>query len=178
MYRNNMAFSVILRTIWLHRNNMIFQGKVWDPSPVFELAESRVSQWAKAKWPAMCSSSVYLPCDPTCVSVLKEKLSAKSFCVWVRPPVGSLKFNVDGAAKDCPGLVGLGGMLRDCSRNVKLLFSKSLGIDDSNLSEIMTMKDAFVFFFATFSWASSHSLIIELNSMSAVKWCNNLEIAS
>lgn len=88
--------------------------------------------------------------------------------------MGFLRFKANGTSRGCPSLACMGGVLKDCSGNAKLLFSKSLGIDDSNLSKIMAIKEAFVLFVA-FSWASSHSLIIEFDSMNVVKWCNNLK---
>ncbi|EOY32139.1 Uncharacterized protein TCM_039685 [Theobroma cacao] len=109
----------------------------------FKLAKLRVSQWAKAKWPATCSLIVDLIYDPSYISVAKGKPSAKSSCAWVRPPMNILKFNVDGAARCCLGPAGMGDVLRDS---------------------------------ASF-WASSRSLIIESDSMNAVRWCNNLETA-
>ena len=46
-------------------------------------------------------------------------------------PSGVLKFNVDGATRGKPGLVGIGGVLRNHKGEVMYMFSKHVGIKDS-----------------------------------------------
>ena len=58
------------------------------------------------------------------------------------PPRGLLKFNVDGATRDKPGLAGIGGVLRNDKDEVLLLFSKSVGIRDSNEVEVLAILEA------------------------------------
>ncbi|XVE66909.1 hypothetical protein DITRI_Ditri08aG0118000 [Diplodiscus trichospermus] len=52
-----------------------------------------------------------------------------------RPPEGFLKFNVDGASAGNPGMGGIGGVLRDHSSKINLVFSKHIGVTDSSVAE-------------------------------------------
>ncbi|XVF83648.1 hypothetical protein PTKIN_Ptkin16aG0506800 [Pterospermum kingtungense] len=66
---------------------------------------------------------------------------------WSKPSQGCMKFNVNGSAKAQPaGAAGIGGVLRDHNANVKLLFSESVGIVDSNLAELLAVLKALTLF--------------------------------
>lgn len=47
---------------------------------------------------------------------------------WSVPPIGSLKFNVDGAAKGKSGLERIGGVLRSDKGEVILMFPMNEGV--------------------------------------------------
>ncbi|XVF41503.1 hypothetical protein PTKIN_Ptkin01aG0284700 [Pterospermum kingtungense] len=61
------------------------------------------------------------------------------------------------------------GVLKDHEGSLKLVFSKSIGDADSNLAEIKAVREAFKLFPAS-QWSQSHKLLIESNSLNAVKW--------
>ena len=63
-------------------------------------------------------------------------------------------------------------MLRDNTAAVKLVFSKAIGVADSNVAELLVVREA-LSVFATSRWASSHRLIIECDSSNVVKWVTN-----
>ncbi|XVF18913.1 hypothetical protein REPUB_Repub11eG0064600 [Reevesia pubescens] len=52
-----------------------------------------------------------------------------------------------------------------------MVFSKSIEIADSNSAEYFAIKEAFTIFSAS-KWMSSHGLIVESDSINAVKWFN------
>ena len=89
------------------------------------------------------------------------------------PSPASMKFNVDGSARGKPGAAGIGGVLKDSNAFVKAVFSKSIGVADSNLAELLAVCKALKVFAAT-RWASSFSLIIESDSSNVVNWMLNL----
>lgn len=62
------------------------------------------------------------------MGVCKRKMKVS----WRFPSKGTLKFNVDGAAKGKPGLVGIGGVLKNHKGEIMYIFSKQVGIKDSN----------------------------------------------
>ncbi|EOX93244.1 Uncharacterized protein TCM_002089 [Theobroma cacao] len=169
--RCNRVCNIAGQTLWLHHNNMVFNEKFWDADQVFDLVKFRVNSWAKAKRPTISSSIKNMIQDPSTSRVPTTLKSAKIACDWVKPPMCFLQFNVDGATKGCPGEATIGRALRNCNDNVRILFSKSLGISDSNLSKIKVIKEAFALFAAS-PWSLSHSLIIESDSTKAIKWCN------
>lgn len=65
-------------------------------------------------------------CGPT-----KERMSI----LWSPPPLDSLKFNVDGK----PGPAGIGGVLCNSNGEVLFMFSKNVGICDSNEPEVLAI---------------------------------------
>ena len=60
-------------------------------------------------------------------------------------------------------------MLRDDFENVKIVFSKAVGIIDSNLVELLAVRETFIVF-AVSKWAKTHSLLIESDSSNVVNW--------
>ncbi|XVE86926.1 hypothetical protein DITRI_Ditri18aG0074600 [Diplodiscus trichospermus] len=83
--------------------------------------------------------------------------------------MGWLKFNVDGAMQGQPGLEGIGGVLRNHESRVLMVFSKSIGLVNSNMVEILAVKEA-LSLFLSLQWSQSSSLIIESDSLNVVKW--------
>ena len=63
-------------------------------------------------------------------------------------------------------------MLRDCNASVKAVFSKSIGVADSNMAELLAVREALQLFVVT-RWTPSHKLIIESDSSNVVKWLSN-----
>lgn len=61
---------------------------------------------------------------------------------WRPPPLGTLKFNVDSAARGKLGPTGMGGVLRNCKGEVLFLFSKHVGVKDSNEAGTLTILEA------------------------------------
>ncbi|EOY20435.1 Uncharacterized protein TCM_046029 [Theobroma cacao] len=76
-------------------------------------------------------------------------------CDWGKPSTGFTKFNIDGAARGCPSPFGMGGAMHIHEKHVKILFSKPLGHGDSNMAEILAIKQAF-YLFVAFSWDHDH----------------------
>lgn len=68
---------------------------------------------------------------------------------WEPPLIDSVKVNVDGAAPSETGKANIGGLLRDVDGRIKALFYKSIGIYDSNLVEILTIRKTFFIFAAS-----------------------------
>ena len=92
--------------------------------------------------------------------------------MWVSPPLNFMKFNVDDFAKGKPRLADIGGVLRDWKVAVKVVFSKPIGVADSNVAELLTVLEALRIFVAS-RWALSHKLIIESDSSNVVNWVIN-----
>ncbi|XVF07321.1 hypothetical protein REPUB_Repub06bG0128200 [Reevesia pubescens] len=75
---------------------------------------------------------------------------------WEAPPHRFLKFNVDGfvMGKLEPG--GIGGVLRNEDGIMLLVFSKSVGIVDSNTSEFLRSKRPL-----RFLWVLNEALLMD-----------------
>lgn len=69
---------------------------------------------------------------------------SKRKVAWCPPPLGVLKFTMDGAAHSKLGLVGIDGVLRNHKGEVQNMFSKHIGIKDSNEVEVLAIWKLFV----------------------------------
>lgn len=92
--------------------------------------------------------------------------------MWEEPPLGSLKFNIDAACKGCMGEAGIRGVLKDDKGSMLLIFSKVVGVMDSNAAELMALWEGFQIIVAS-DWARSHNIIFESNSHNAIIWVLN-----
>lgn len=69
---------------------------------------------------------------------------------WVSLCSGALKFNVDGAAREKPGLAGVSGVLRNSEGAVMALFSRHVGCIESNEAEVVAILEALWMFVSSF----------------------------
>ncbi|XXG44210.1 hypothetical protein AAC387_Pa01g4073 [Persea americana] len=82
-------------------------------------------------------------------------------------PRGFLKFNVDGAARKKPGPAGVEGVLAYILQgNVLLMFSKKVGIKESNETEVLAILEALRLFFSSFR----EKLLAESDSSNEGPW--------
>ncbi|XVE78048.1 hypothetical protein DITRI_Ditri13aG0112900 [Diplodiscus trichospermus] len=81
-------------------------------------------------------------------------------------------WDVDGSSLGKPGPAGIGGILRDHLGNELIRFSRSVGMSESNVAELLAIREAFVLYVSS-SWARCHDLLIESDSLTAVNWANN-----
>lgn len=105
-----MAFYTLVWSLWLFRNEIVFNGKHWDQDQLFELIKLQVASWAKAKWPFLQNSELDIYRTPKAEVHIKKQKQDRLEMRWKEPEEGKMKFNVDGAANGCPGEAGIGGM--------------------------------------------------------------------
>ena len=148
---------------------MVFNGKLFDMCQIIDIINLRLMHWFQAKWPNNKDSVLDFCRFPNVISAPKRMKKIRAALQWSKPPIGFLKFNVDGSAVGKPGPAGIGGVLRDDHENVKIVFSKAVGIMDSNLTELLAVREAFIVFAAS-KWAKTHSLLIESDSSNVVNW--------
>ena len=127
------------------RNNIVFNGKVLDLRQIIDLIKLRIASWSKAKWPDCIVSMMDAVRFPNEIKVLPQVVVPRVGIMWKNPLIGSLKFNVDGSSKGKPGLAGIGGVLKDCSGKVKAIFSKAIGLTNSNVAELLAVSKALRF---------------------------------
>ncbi|XVF42758.1 hypothetical protein PTKIN_Ptkin01aG0390000 [Pterospermum kingtungense] len=113
-----MAFGAIIWSIWLYRNDVVFNGKRLDINVAMDLIKLRLANWIKAKWPETSASITELIYNPQ-VFVAPVKVGVpRVLSRWAKPLVGWLKFNVDGSSLGKPGISGIGGILRNHEGNI------------------------------------------------------------
>lgn len=65
---------------------------------------------------------------------------------WVPPSYGALKFNVDRVERGKRELAGIGGVLRNSNGGVLMIFSKYVGVKDSNEVEVLAILEVLLMF--------------------------------
>ncbi|KAL4280428.1 hypothetical protein GQ457_03G027170 [Hibiscus cannabinus] len=80
---------------------------------------------------------------------------------------GVLKFNVDGAARDKPGLGGCGVILRDWHSRILAFFSGPIRVVKSNETELQAISHALLML-ADIDWRGVDFVVIESDFMVAV----------
>ncbi|XVE62301.1 hypothetical protein DITRI_Ditri06bG0107200 [Diplodiscus trichospermus] len=151
------------------RNEIIFKGKSLDIDRVIDLFKLRSATWMKAKWPSMNIGSQEAMNSPNNLFIPMKITPKRKPTCWTAPLEGYLKFNVDGSSRGKPGPVGIGCILGDHLGRERIRLSKSIGVEDSNVSELLAIREAFIVF-ATSKWTQSNPLIIKSDSKNAVNW--------
>ncbi|KAL4385238.1 hypothetical protein GQ457_15G008200 [Hibiscus cannabinus] len=163
-----LPFAIVW-SIWLHRNEIVFQGKVVDVGQLLYNVKLRAAWWFKAKEPDSIMFLDLIISDPSLASWKAESISkSNASLAWSPPPLGFLKLNVDGAC-DRTSNCGVGGVLRNHQGVILLEFSRNIGTGSSLLAEILAIKFA-VDYFINSEWSSKSRLIIESDSKVAVDW--------
>ncbi|EOY10280.1 Uncharacterized protein TCM_025650 [Theobroma cacao] len=164
-----MSFFAIVWFIWLARNEVIFNGSNWDSVQTFEIARIRIACWSKSKWKEDCHDFEDSYRCPQHVNVAIKKDQRRNSVVWKKPSTEFLKFNVDGVARENPGKCEIGGVLRDDQGRILIKFYKNVGLGVANQAEFLAIKEVFLIFAAS-RWVTTHGLIIESDSTTAIKW--------
>ncbi|KAE8657717.1 hypothetical protein F3Y22_tig00116984pilonHSYRG00343 [Hibiscus syriacus] len=114
-------FFGIAWSIWLARNDTIFNNKKSEFQQFFDVVLLRIGVWASSLWPeSVISISAFIR-SPSLVSIRPKCCSRSSFESWVAPTNDKLKFNVDAAVR---GNVELAAIVEACQ-----IFSSSKWAD-------------------------------------------------
>ncbi|XVE82081.1 hypothetical protein DITRI_Ditri15bG0118000 [Diplodiscus trichospermus] len=102
--------------------------------------QSETSFVGQSKMAGHSSGVVSYNAKSNMVIVPSKQDRIRRVCSWVQPPSGVMKFNVDGSMVGKPGPAGIGGVLKDDKGNQKIVFSKSVGVTNSNEAEMLAVK--------------------------------------
>ncbi|PPR82013.1 hypothetical protein GOBAR_AA38699 [Gossypium barbadense] len=114
-----MAFFATIWPIWLWRNSMVYNGKIFDHIQLFETIKIRLGWWCKAQRPTVAIS-------------LND--------LFLAPP----KKSVDNMPT-----VRIHGILRNHLGSSLVIFSKAIGVVDPVLAETIAIKEALKIFYAS-----------------------------
>ena len=161
----------ILWSIWRKRNKRIFKSTSSLVEELIFKITITVAEWALVRKEfsnfslndVFVNWEAYMGCGPT-----KERMSI----LWSLPPLDMLKFNVDGDARCKPGPASIGGVLRNSNGDVLFMFSKNVGICDSNEADVLAILEALYYFKRYFHGA----LILESGPSNAIAWVSNRKI--
>lgn len=113
---------------------------------IFELVKVRIAWWTKAKW----LNLNILVKDLMRFLNQGENHSfsaiARRQVACSRPNDGWIKFNIDSASRGNPRESSIGGILRDSRHTILDIFSKLVRINDSNMAEIIVVREAISLF--------------------------------
>ncbi|KAK2640263.1 hypothetical protein Ddye_028058 [Dipteronia dyeriana] len=110
-----------------------------------------------------------------CVDSYKLKANRIKDCI--PPTLDKLKFNVDGSVRGKPGPAGIGGVLRNSNGKIMCLFSKNVGIMDSNKAELLAIKKT-VQLCVSNPELRGRDIEVVSDSKVAVSWVNNEDFGS
>ena len=136
-----MVFFAIIWSIWLMRNEMVFNNKDFDLRQLRDNINLRITAWYKAKWPDCVDSLTDIVRFPYLIKAPMKNKYGRIPIIWKAPPSDIMKFNVDGSSKGKPGPAGIGGVLRDNSATIKIVFSKAVGVVESNAAELLAVRE-------------------------------------
>ncbi|XWS42557.1 hypothetical protein CRYUN_Cryun16bG0024600 [Craigia yunnanensis] len=85
-----MVFFATIWSIWLMRNDIIFNGKVSNFRQIIDIIKFRTASWFKAKWPNSVNSFLDVFRCPNNISILQKLKVNKKAILWKVPPFGSL----------------------------------------------------------------------------------------
>ncbi|EOY27900.1 Uncharacterized protein TCM_029620 [Theobroma cacao] len=119
-----ISFFTIVWSIWLYRNEMIFEGKLGDLMKV-DLIKMRITWWVRFKWSNDNPSIIEIINAPSAVVVTSSKCPSKALLKWECPPKRWFKFNTDCAAKGSSSWANSVGIIIECdSKNEVSWISK------------------------------------------------------
>ncbi|EOY19766.1 Uncharacterized protein TCM_045102 [Theobroma cacao] len=126
-------------------------------------------------WSVWLSRNDVISAISRCISMRGRTLERRRSCAVNLNPI-NLNLTLTGIERES-GRSGIGGVLRDDQGKVLIAFSKSVGMGNANFAELLAIKEALLIFVAS-DWVSSHELIIESDSVTAIKRVKNPEPAS
>ncbi|XWS30871.1 hypothetical protein CRYUN_Cryun23aG0028100 [Craigia yunnanensis] len=119
------------------RNVMVINGKVFNFRHIIDTVKLHITSWFKYKWPDCINSVLDAVRFPNAIQVPLKAKAAKKAILWKIPPLDALKL-MSVRGKHRPASIG--GVLRDCKVEVKVVFSKAIGVAYSNTSELLVVR--------------------------------------
>ncbi|KAK8579696.1 hypothetical protein V6N12_070007 [Hibiscus sabdariffa] len=135
----------VIWTVWLFRNEVVFNNKEIDLLQILYLVKYRLAIWIKAKFLGGCISLDNLIAEPT--------LAIKIYSVVV---AGGIKS-------------GLDGLLRNDQGAILFQFSKPCGNGPPALIELLAVRFGVLKFFSS-NWCRHYRLIVNSDYKSVVDW--------
>ncbi|XP_040948622.1 uncharacterized protein [Gossypium hirsutum] len=164
-----IAIAAACWSVWLARNEMVFERKVLSMDTLIFHSKMRALLWVRVAFDeCMVQERLWWLSPSKCkFDSLNSKLVTLS---WHYPPHGWLKFNVSGMATE--EATGCGGVLRGEEGTVRALFSGPCDAIDAysvELGAIITALDVIV----EIGWRGSSLIIVEIGSQVAYNWLLN-----
>lgn len=135
----NLICAAVIWSIWINRNDKIFNDKVFCPVSTWESAKYRAWTWIRAAYGnsfSMDATNFTRNIGLASIQVTRKPAKVRNV-VWIQPSSSSeWRINVDGSRKSSTGLAGVGGVIRDGEGNIIYILSKCIGNKSSNEAEV------------------------------------------
>jgi ribonuclease HI len=177
-----MLFFSVAWSLWLLWDDLFFQQKSLNYDSVFFLIITQLCLWLKA----LHLDFPYSPSDLlrsveglirwSNVQITRTGViwspPTRTGVIWSPPTFDSFKWNVDGSSLRKPGLLGIGGVLRNHHGHLLGIFSLLVGILDSNIAELRAVVKA-VELSASNCLLHHKHITIESDSANVISWMHN-----
>ncbi|GMJ04568.1 hypothetical protein like AT3G24255 [Hibiscus trionum] len=166
-----MAFFGLVWSIWLSRNEAIFNNKSFTVVNLYDIAITRIGIWCKSKWPDQCFSILDFIRNPNLCHIVSTKPSRISADSWIAPDCDSVKFNVDASVNGSYGNGGIGGVLRNHLGLQMVRFVKFIGRTNPTEAELLAILEACCIYEHHFAgW--NKAVLVESDCEMVCKWIN------
>lgn len=172
------SFFIILWSLWKERNSKIFQNSSMSIQQLQNLVLLRLSWWIKGWGDPFPYSSEDIIRNPSCLlwvasdGMVGLNRPPKVIVSWNPPIPGHLKWNVDASFKPSPRMSAIGGVLRGSCGLFKCMFSSPIPPIEINSAEVLAIYRALQIT-ASNATIKSQPILVESDSVNAVKWCND-----
>ncbi|KAK5823825.1 hypothetical protein PVK06_018588 [Gossypium arboreum] len=157
-----IAIAAAVWSIWLARNEMVFENKVLTMDTLVFHAKVRALLWSRAAFDeCRFHERLWWLCPYKC------RLSKSDPGGWCFPLHGWFKFNVSGIVFE--GVQGGGGVLRGEDGIVRALFSSPIDAGDAESTELGAIIIA-LDIIIEIGWKRTGSFIIEIGSREVISW--------
>ncbi|KAG8480022.1 hypothetical protein CXB51_025172 [Gossypium anomalum] len=169
---SGINFSNGGRSMWIARNEIVFEIKVMTMEALIFQSKMRAILWIRDVYDElMVQESFWWIFPNKCrFDTIKTRSSSS---IWHPSPQGCLKFNICGIAND--EVAGCGGVPRDMEGVARALFSGPITANDADSIEVGAMFIA-LDLFLSMRWKINGSLIVEIGSKMVYNWCLNKDM--
>ncbi|TYI30537.1 hypothetical protein ES332_A05G395300v1 [Gossypium tomentosum] len=156
-------------SVWLARNELVFDRKWPKLSSLVFLSKTRALMWIKSVYEELkVDERIWWVCPFRSWRNFKEVGLSGKF--WCPPCYGGVKFNVRGVA--CEDEVWCGGVLKRSDGVARALFSGPFKAKDSFVAKVGAIGITLDMFFEM-GWKGKCALFIEVGSLKVLNWLEN-----
>lgn len=156
----NLSPYALVLSLWLSRNEKLFNNKVFKAYAVWDMHLLKISWWTKSYWKDWPYDSSHFFSNLSNITVCKSvPLSRVAVCL--PPSSGFLKFNLDGASQGNSGPSGISEVIRNHKNVILGYFPKNVGHGWAFEEEAKAIFHA-LFFYQRF--------LLPVSSSKAIQW--------
>ena len=161
---------------WWFRNNRCFENISCSSAQLQELILLRIGWWCKNWGLPFPYSPNEVARNPLCLdwnptpSIYSSISHTPNQGDWIPPPQDGLKWNIDASMKVSESKSAVGGVLRNHLGKFICLFSCPVPFLDINHGEVFAIHRALKIS-SSMDWSRQSRIILESDSVNAVKWC-------